>query len=243
MTRPDHAKPTPKPRPEPLRSAAAWVFDLDNTLYSAEIDLFAQIDVRMRDFIADFLGVAPADAFRLQKHYFREFGTSLRGLMHVHGMLPGPFLEHVHDIDLSVLPADPELDQALAALPGRKLIYTNASAGHAERVIARLGITRHFEAIFGIAEADYVPKPEPWPYSTLVARHNLDPHATVMVEDTVRNLGPAAALGMTTVWVRTTSDHSRYGETEVAVDHVTDRLTLWLQDVIAGQPGKVVPIP
>ena len=221
--------------PRSLREAEAWVFDLDNTLYSAEIDLFAQIDVRMRDYIAGFLGLPAEEAFRVQKDYFREFGTSLRGLMHVHGMDPAPFLDHVHDIDLSVLSVDPELDAALSALPGRKLIYTNASTGHAERVMAQLGVDHHFEAIFDIVEAEYAPKPEPLPYNVLVERFCLTPERTVMVEDMVRNLAPAAALGMTTVWIRSGTDHSRYGANGVAVDHVTDRLVPWLQTVADGQ--------
>lgn len=217
-----------------LRDADAWIFDLDNTLYSAEINLFAQIDLRMRDYIATFLGLPAEDAFHIQKHYFREFGTSLRGLMNVHGMAPGPFLDHVHDIDLSMLPADPELNAVLGDLPGRKLIYTNASARHAERVTARLGIAHHFEAIFGIVEADYTPKPEPFPYNTLVDRYGLTPHRTVMVEDMLRNLKPAAALGMTTVWVRTDSDHGGSVAADIAADHITDDLVPWLRAVADG---------
>ncbi len=217
-----------------LREADAWVFDLDNTLYASEINLFAEIDIRMRDYIAAFLGLSGDDAFRIQKQYFREFGTSLCGLMQVHGMAPGPFLDHVHDIDLACLPADPELDAALAALPGRKVIYTNASAGHAERVAARLEISHHFDGIFGIAEADYAPKPDPLPYNTLVDRFGLRPHRTVMVEDTLRNLAPAAALGMTTVWIRTGSDHGRFDSDGIDVDHEVERLVPWLTAVATG---------
>ena len=217
-----------------LREAEAWVFDLDNTLYPASCNLFAAIDERMRGYVAAFLGLDLDAAFAVQKQYFREYGTSLRGLMHRHGMEPEPFLEHVHDIDLTVLDPAPILDQALAALPGRKFVFTNASSRHAERVIARLGIDHHFEGVFDIAAARYAPKPEPAPYGTLVRQFGVNAGAAVMVEDMARNLAPAAALGMTTVWVRTGSDVGREGSDEGHVHHVCDDLTVWLQQVVGG---------
>ncbi len=238
-------KPAERPAPAPLRvsvhpsmrlsNAETWIFDLDNTLYSATIDLFSQIDERMRGYIAAFLGLPIDNAYALQKQYFREYGTSLRGLMHVHGMEPEPFLEHVHDIDVSVLPANPALDTALAALPGRKLIYTNASTLHAERVMTQLGVAHHFDAVFDIVEADYQPKPEPAPYSSLVSRFGLNPRTTVMVEDMARNLAPAAAMGMVTAWVRTGSELGEVGATAVRIDHIIDDLVLWLEEVAAGR--------
>lgn len=230
----DH-EPTPASgAAQALRDADAWVFDLDNTLYSAKFDLFDQIDVRMRTYIAAFLGVPVDDAHRLQKQYFNEFGMSLRGLMHLHRMDPKPFLERVHDIDLSVLPPSPELDAALADLPGRKIIYTNASTRHAERVIERLGVAHHIDAVFDIVEANYQPKPEPAAYDMIVRRHGLDPRATVMVEDMARNLMPAALLGMTTVWVRTESEFGRAGRDAVRIDHEVEDLVAWLRQVADG---------
>lgn len=235
------AQPPPAPAPESvsasvsLSDAEAWVFDLDNTLYSATIDLFSQIDERMRSYIAAFLGLPIDNAYALQKQYFREYGTSLRGLMHVHGMEPGPFLEHVHDIDVSVLPANPALDAALGALPGRKLIYTNASTLHAERVMTQLGVAHHFDAVFDIVEAAYQPKPEPAPYSSLVSRFGLNPRTTVMIEDMARNLAPAASMGMVTAWVRTGSDLGEVGAATVRIDHVIDDLVRWLEEAVANR--------
>jgi putative hydrolase of the HAD superfamily len=222
-----------------LNHVAAWVFDLDNTLYPATSSLFPQIDVRMRRFIAERLGMGLDEAFALQKRYYREFGTTLRGLMLVHGLEPDAFLDYVHDIDHSVLEAAPRLDAALAALAGRKLIFTNGSESHAVKVLERLGIARHFEAIFDIAAAAYVPKPDPETYARIVARHALDARAAAMVEDIHRNLVPAAAIGMTTVWVRH-ADHPddgvlRQDEADLAhVHHVTDDLPAWLERVTPG---------
>lgn len=225
-------RPASKAGMDRLRTAEAWVFDLDNTLYPATTNLFGQIDVKMRDYIAGFLGVDADQAYQLQKQYFRDYGTSLRGLMHRHGMDPGPFLDHVHDIDVEVLSASPALEAALARLPGRKLVFTNASIGHAERVMDRLGISHHFDAVFDIVEAKYLPKPEPEIYEILIKRHGLDTSRTVMVEDIARNLAPAAALGMTTAWVRNDSEHGCFGVNDGYVHHIVDDLVEWLDDVL-----------
>jgi putative hydrolase of the HAD superfamily len=219
----------------PLRDAEAWIFDLDNTLYPATVDLFAQIDIRMRAYIAEFLNLDLDEAFALQKRYFAEYGTSMRGLMDRHGMDPAPFLAHVHDIDVGVLDPSPALDQALAALPGRKLVFTNASTAHAERVLRRLGIDHHFPHVFDIIAADYRPKPEPEIYRQLLDLHTIEPRASVMVEDMARNLVPAAALGMTTVWVRTGSDWGAYGAEQGHIHHVVDDLVPWLAAVADGR--------
>ncbi|HEX9570155.1 MAG TPA: pyrimidine 5'-nucleotidase [Rhodospirillales bacterium] len=218
-----------------LFEAEAWVFDLDNTLYPASSNLFQQVDRRMTLFIAEFLSLDSETAYKLQKTYFREHGTTMRGLMNVHGIDPGPFLEFVHDIDLAPVAPDPALDAALARLPGRKIVFTNGPTDHALRVMDRLAVRRHFEAVFDIVEADYVPKPEPRAYEALVRRYGLNPPATVMVEDLARNLAPAAAMGMTTVWVRAplpggTPDA---GNDAQVADHVIDDLSGWLGELTA----------
>ena len=148
-----------------------------------------------------------------------------------HDMDPKPYLDHVHDIDVSLIPAAPDLDAALARLEGRKIIFTNADVAHAERVMARLGVSDHFDAIFDIVEAEYVPKPEPEIYDTLVKRFAITPRDAVMVEDIARNLEPAAKLGMRTVWVRPVTDCDVCKEAPEGdhVDFETDDLVAWLQ--------------
>ncbi|MGI9438550.1 MAG: pyrimidine 5'-nucleotidase [Parvibaculales bacterium] len=178
-----------------------WVFDLDNTLYPARRNLFAQIDQRMTAFIGEALSVERDEAFRLQKQFLGEYGTTLAGLMNKHGMPPGPFLDFVHDIDVSVLPPDPQLSDAIAALPGRKFIFTNGTVDHAERVMAQLGIQAHFDDIFDIVAGDYLPKPNPDIYPPMLARFGLEAKNTAFFEDMARNLTPAYKLGMTTVLV------------------------------------------
>lgn len=176
-----------------------WVFDLDNTLYPASKSLFPQIDVRMKSFIAKAMDLSIEDAHALQKRYYREYGTTLRGLMSVNHIDPKAFLDYVHDIDHSVLMRNPDLALALAGLPGRKFVFTNGSRPHAEKVLAALGVADHFDAIFDIVDADYIPKPDLRPYEQLTKRYDIKPRQTVMIEDLARNLEPAAAMGMTTV--------------------------------------------
>jgi len=214
-----------------LWSSEVWVFDLDNTLYPASLDLFSQIDDRMRAFIAAYLGLDLVEARRLQKQYFNEYGTSLRGMMERHGMDPSSYLDHVHEIDLSALSADPDLNHALSRLPGHKFIFTNASARHAERVIERLNIGHHFEGIFDIVDAQFRPKPDIHTYRRVIERYDLDPGNTVMVEDMARNLHPASELGMTTVWVRAGSTISATGMDDDKIDHIVDDLAVWLTAV------------
>ncbi|HYC05687.1 MAG TPA: pyrimidine 5'-nucleotidase [Azospirillaceae bacterium] len=213
----------------------AWIFDLDNTLYPASCNLFAQVDRRITEFIAEQSGLPFDEARAVQKRYFRDYGTTLRGLMTEHDIDPVPFLDYVHDIDVTPVPPSPELGRALATLPGRKIVYTNGSRRHAENILARLGVLERIDAIFGIIEAGYVPKPDPRPYAQLVAQEKLDPARAVMVEDIARNLVPAAALGMRTVWVRSEADWSRPDGGGVGtgehIHHIVDDLVGWLSDL------------
>ncbi|MGH6815819.1 MAG: pyrimidine 5'-nucleotidase [Hyphomicrobiaceae bacterium] len=180
-----------------------WIFDLDNTLYPADCDLFAQVDRRMGTFIARFLGVPEEYAHHLRKTYYRQFGTTLSGLMQVHNMDPGPFLDYVHDVDLSVVAEHPELAAALGRLQGRRLIFTNGSRRHAERVAGKLGVLHLFEDICDIAALAYVPKPHAAAYAAFAQRHAVAAHAAAMFEDMAHNLVEPHALGMTTVLVQT----------------------------------------
>ena len=179
-----------------------WVFDLDNTLYPAQCNLFAQVDRRMGEFIARYLGVPFEYARHLQKTYYRQFGTTLSGLMQVHTMDPQAFLDYVHDLDLSVVAEHPELASAIERLPGRKLILTNGSRAHAERVAGKVGVLHLFEAIFDIVDSDYVPKPMPACYNLFLKAHGVDAGTAAMFEDMPHNLETPHSLGMTTVLVR-----------------------------------------
>ena len=212
-----------------------WIFDLDNTLYPAECNLFAEVDTRMGEFIAKYLGVPFAHARHLQKSYYRQFGTTLAGLMRVHKMDPEKFLAYVHDIDLSVVTAAPELGAAIRALPGRKLIYTNGSRRHAERVAGKLGILDEFEDICDIIACEYVPKPEAEAFDRMVGRLGVAPRDAVMFEDMPHNLEVPHQLGMGTVLVYSSyHDHpvqlemERWESLPAHVHHLTRDLRSFL---------------
>ncbi|MGH1422120.1 MAG: pyrimidine 5'-nucleotidase [Hyphomonas sp.] len=185
-----------------------WVFDLDNTLYPAECDLFAEIDTRMTEFVSGFLGLPPTEARVKQKQYYKEYGTTLSGLMHVHDMDPAEFLHHVHEIDLSPLPDLPDLRAAISALPGRKFVYTNGSRRHAERVTEKMGLDHLFDGSFGIEDAAYTPKPHLDSYHAFLKQHDVKADGAIFFEDMARNLKPAKDLGFTTVLVHSEKDWS-----------------------------------
>src|SRR5262252_3850325 len=163
------------PRGRPLAEIETWIFDLDNTLYPASCRLFDQIHARMSEFIAARLGISTEAALAVQKTYFREHGTTMRGLMSVNRIDPEDFLAYVHEIDLSCVPPDPVLATALPALPGRKIVHTNGSLRHAERLLDHLGIAECFCGIFDIAAAGYEPKPALAGYHGLQRRHGVRP--------------------------------------------------------------------
>lgn len=182
-----------------------WVFDLDNTLYPAECNLFAEVDKRMAAYIADALNLPLNHARYLQKDYYRRYGTTLNGLMKLHGLEPDPFLEFVHDIDLSTVEPAPNLERALKKLEGRKFIYTNGSRRHAERVAERLGVLSIFEDITDIASNDFCAKPDLAAYEKFLSYHKVSADAAVMFDDMPHNLKAPHQLGMKTVLV-----HSSY---------------------------------
>jgi len=212
-----------------LSHVRCWVFDLDNTLYPAESDLFSQIDARMSSYVADMLDTDTETARRLQKDYFVAYGTTLRGLMDNHDVDPEHFLDAVHDIDVSMIGPDHGLRAALAGLEGRRLVYTNGSRGHADRVLERLGIADLMDGVFDISAADYHPKPRPESYARFVERFDVAPDSAAMVEDMIRNLAPAAALGMTTVWLRSSYQWAEVEREGHSADHEIDDLPAFLR--------------
>jgi putative hydrolase of the HAD superfamily len=179
----------------------AWVFDLDNTLYPPEARLFDQIEVRMTAFVASALGVDQAEADRLRSHYWATYGTTLAGLMAEHGVDPGPYLNEVHEIDLSHLQPDPVLSACISNLPGRRIVYTNGSEPYARRVLAARGLTYAFDAVYGVEHAGFLPKPEQAAFEAVFSLDGLSPAQGAMFEDDIRNLAAPHAMGMRTVHV------------------------------------------
>jgi putative hydrolase of the HAD superfamily len=229
-----------------LYDADDWVFDLDNTLYPAECDLFAQIDTRMTEFVGQYLGLDPIAAKAQQKHYYSTYGTTLSGMMREHNMPASAFLDYVHDLDYTPVVKAPALRAAIEALPGRKIVFTNGSRGHAERTLTALGLEGVFHDLFDIEATNYLPKPRREAFDALVDAHLVEPTKSVMVEDLSRNLVTAHDMGFSTVLVWSWKDWSHepagarpagpVDETPDHVHHMTDDLTGFLEAVgVAGR--------
>ena len=222
--------------PRPFTHIDTWVFDLDNTLYPHHVNLWQQVDARIGEFIGAHLKISAAQARVIQKDYYRRYGTSMRGMMTEHGVRADDYLAYVHQIDHSPLQPNPAMGAAIAKLPGRKLILTNGSVDHVDKVLDRLGITGHFEAVFDIIAAELEPKPAPQTYQKFLRDHRVDASTAAMFEDLARNLVVPHELGMTTVLVVpdgtqevVREDWELEGRGADHVDHVTDDLTGFLQ--------------
>lgn len=216
----------------PPKHIDCWIFDLDNTLYPPEINLFAQIDRRMAAFIMEILECDAAEARLIQKRYFHDHGTTLSGMMKHHGVQPEHFLAYVHDVDLMQVPEDQQLRGALMRLSGRRHIFTNADADYALKVLTKRGIADLFDTIIDIRATDYVPKPERSAYEALsYLIDGFEPTRSLFVDDMSRNLRPAHAMGMTTAWLDNGSESGGRDHDPSHVDHHIDDLTAWLMAV------------
>lgn len=215
-----------------------WVFDLDNTLYPHHINLFSQIDRNMTAYVSALLQMEPEEARVLQKQYYLEHGTTLQGLMIHHKVVPNDFLEKAHAIDYSSLMPQPELAEAIKALPGRKFIFTNGSVKHAQDTARALGILDNFDDIFDIVAADYVPKPAGSTYDKFMGLHRVDTAHAAMFEDLPRNLQVPKALGMRTVLLVPQNLEHAFERWEIAgeddnhIDYVTQDLTAFLTKLV-----------
>ncbi len=223
------------PDPHHFAHVTDWVFDMDNTLYPPETNLFSQVDVRMTAYVADLLKLPRDEARKVQKQFYKDYGTTLKGLMECYKIDPDDFLSKVHDIDYSWLKPDPLLGEAIARLPGRKFIYTNGDRKHAENAAAQLGILDRFDDIFDIVAGQLIPKPERAPYEMFYKQCGINPQKAAMFEDLARNLVVPKASGMRTVLIVPRNfepDFSEIWESDPAftdhVDFVTDDLTGFL---------------
>ena len=206
-----------------------WVFDLDHTLYPPSARLFDQIEVRMRDWIVDVLGVSHDRAVYLRDHYWQTYGTTLAGLMAEHGVDPGPFLGEVHDISFDILTPDPELRARIDDLPGRRIVFTNGPGRYAAQVIEARGLTELFDAVYSVEDAELLPKPQRRAFDLVFAKDGLDPTRSAMFEDTPQNLEVPHALGMRTVHVAPNPEPAEH------IHHHTDDLAGFLSQLVGGR--------
>ena len=210
-----------------------WIFDLDNTLYSADSGIFQQIHQLMGKFIVEHLNVNINEAKNIQRKYYKKHGTTLRGLMDNHGTDPDSFLEEVHKLDYSIVNPNLKLAKNLENLNGKKFIFTNANKKHADSILAKLQIANLFEGIFDIQMANYIPKPEIQTYEKLIETYNINPNETIMFDDIAKNLVPACKIGFTTVWIDV--GHENFSDdiasSKKYLDHQTKDLPNWLSNI------------
>lgn len=212
-----------------------WVFDLDNCLYPASSGLFTLIDARMNAYIRRLLNVDETQAHKVQKSHFHQHGTTLAGLMKEHGVDAKHFLDDVHDIPLDRIAPDEKLAEGLGRLPGRKFVFTNGDEPYARRVLGRLGVEEQFEAVHCILANDLKPKPELHGYELLLERFSITPTKAVLFEDMVKNLKPAKALGMMTIWVDNGSEQAHHAYDPDIVDFRIENVGEWLHKMLDGE--------
>lgn len=233
------------PQARPFAHVETWIFDLDNTLYSHEALIWPQVDARITAYVADMFGIDGMSARALQKYFYHQHGTTLKALMDIYAIDPHAFLDFAHDIDHSLIAPNPALGDAIARLPGRRLILTNGSRRHAENVARKLGVLDHFEDVFDIVAADFIPKPDRRAYDMFFDKHGVDPARAAMFEDIAKNLEAPHAAGMTTALVvPATIDPYRdaFEQEAVAaphVDYVTSDLAGFLDQIVAAS----IPLP
>ena len=208
-----------------LSEIDCWIFDLDNTLYPASVDLFGQIKIKMSNYIMKLLDVDEATAEKIRAEYWKKYGTSLAGLMQNYKIDPNDFLKVVHDIDFSMLPKDLDLLDALNNLPGRKLVYTNGTVPYAREVLKYRGVLSVFDEIYGIEDAAYIPKPFPEAFEIIFSKAKIVPNRSAMFEDEERNLEVPFKLGLKTVLVSDIQSNGKY------VNYSIKRLSNFLRQI------------
>jgi putative hydrolase of the HAD superfamily len=210
-----------------------WIFDLDNTLYSADSGIFQQVHTLMGKFVSAHLNIDIKKATELQRKYYRQHGTTLRGLMDNHNVDPDHFLSEVHQLDYSIVGPNFKLNRELKKLKGRKIIYTNANRQHANDILIRLELTNVFDEIFDIKTANYIPKPESSPYEQIISEFNIDPITTIMFDDIAKNLVPAKNVGFASVWIDVGYENfsDDIAKSKKYLDYETKDLSLFLDEV------------
>ncbi len=214
-----------------LQNIKFWLFDLDNTLYSGATKVFDQVDKKMSEFISSKLKISKEEARKIQKNYFVEYNTTLNGMIKNHKIDANEFLEFVHDIDLSFLKKDKRLDEEIEKIKGKKIIFTNGSRAHAINVTKRLGIERHFDDIFDIVSADFIPKPSLITYKKIIEKYKIEPQYSIFIEDIARNLKPAYELGMKTVWIENEEPWAAEFSDSDFINYRTKKLSNFLKEI------------
>lgn len=173
-------------------------FDLDDTLYPASTGLWPAIRDRMSLYMRDRLGIPEADVPLLREQYFKMYGTTLRGLEERHSVDRADYLAFVHDLPLiDYIKPDPVVRAVIASLPTRNMVFTNADASHARRVLAALDLDDLFHDIVDINAVAPFCKPMPETFAIAMdLADEPDPRKCVVIDDLPRTTRAALNAGM-----------------------------------------------
>ena len=214
-----------------LNKIKCWIFDLDNTLYSGQTKVFDQVDKKMSSFISKKLNVNLEEAKKIQKDYFQKYSTTLTGMIKHHKIDANEFLDFVHDVNLDFLGKNKKLEEEIAKISGKKIIFTNGSKAHADNVTKKIGIHKLFDGVFDIVEANFIPKPKIEAYKKLIQKYKIEPQYCIFIEDIARNLKPAYELGMKTVWIKNEEPWAAEFSDENFINYRTENLTEFLGEI------------
>jgi putative hydrolase of the HAD superfamily len=194
------------------------LLDVDNTLYPPSCGVIERVDALINRYLVERLGMPPAEVDGVRRRLWSDYGTTLHGLMHAHGIDPEDYLRFVHAVELAdILAPDAELAAMLARVPLLKVAVTNGSAAHADAVLSLLGVRALFFRVYGLERLAFVPKPYVQAYQTVLADLHARGDECILVEDRVANLRAARQLGMRTVYVGT---ERRPADADASIDSI-----------------------
>ncbi|MBS0275674.1 MAG: pyrimidine 5'-nucleotidase [Proteobacteria bacterium] len=221
-----------------FRHVRTWVFDLDHTLYTLDATQHAAMEERICTFVQRHFGLPREPAWAIQKRYLRDYGSTLAGLVRHDRVDPDFYHDTVNDLAALSLAPNAGLRAALARLPGQRLVFTNNCGRYARNVLKALGIEHLFGLIVDAKALGYVPKPQQAAYDTLLALAGFKPENAALFDDSVRNLVPARARGMTTVWFNNGGgqSHWRIEDQGLHINHETGDLVHFLSGIRIATP-------
>ena len=179
-----------------------WIFDLDNTLYSPDCGMFDYLNNRINFYMIDKLNINYGDVNNLRRRYFKEYGSTMMGLIKHHNIDADEFLENIHGIDITnFLKRENDFVNFFKEIPGTKIIITNSPLFYAKNVIKVLGLESAIESIYDIKFMDYIGKPHLVSINKILSKINIDKNNTFFIDDTIENIISAKYLGFKTLYV------------------------------------------
>lgn len=201
-----------------------FLIDLDDTLYPQHNGLWEMIGGRINQFMIEEMHFPAEDVPALRQRLWEHYGTTLRGLQVEYSVDMDAYLSYVHDVPIEeILMPDEKLNSLLHELPQRKVIFTNAHAAHAQRVMHHLGVAHHFDTVVDIYMMAPFCKPQVAAFHKALELIDEKPENCLLVDDNPKNLTAAQALGLATVSV---GAHSHDSSPHISAIHELSKVLL-----------------